>query len=147
MLEGKVKAALHLITNQEKGGMLPLDTLVSTDGALSTDGAMSKTVHDVLLEKHPSAKPLVPSAVCVVDDSITEPHPVLFDRIYGPLIFTALYSGWMEQQGHQALMPLGGNGCVYPSTHTLLTFVMPLQRESAQPMWIPKVLRLLWLVD
>ena len=72
MLEREVKAAFHIITNQDKWGvMLLLDSLVSTNGAVSTDSVVSKTVCDILLEKDPSAKPPVPIAVCVLDDTIT----------------------------------------------------------------------------
>ena len=49
MTEGKVKAALRLITNQEKGGTLPLD------GEIQVDKSTTKTVRDILLEKHPPA--------------------------------------------------------------------------------------------
>ena len=59
MMEGKVKAALRLISDQEKGSVLPLDSLVST-----TADTPAKTIRDILLEKHTPFKPLVPSAVC-----------------------------------------------------------------------------------
>lgn len=44
-MEGKVKAALRVIINQGKVGVLPIDSLVSI-GDRAT-----KTVHDVWLEK------------------------------------------------------------------------------------------------
>ena len=74
LMEGKVKAALRLISDQEKGIVLPLDSLVST-----TDDTPAKTVRDILLEKHPPAKSLVPSAVYEPNSNISEPHPILFD--------------------------------------------------------------------
>ena len=80
MMGGKVKAALHMITNQEKGGVLPLKS------AVSTDDKATKTVHDVLLEKHPPSKSPVSSAICDSNHSILDPHPVLFDQIDGPFI-------------------------------------------------------------
>ena len=81
MMEGKVKAALWLISDQEKGSVLPLDSLVFTTG-----DTPAKTVRDILLEKHPPAKPLVSSAVYEPNNTIPEPHPIHFDRIDGPLI-------------------------------------------------------------
>ena len=51
MMKGKVKAALRLISDQEKGSVLPLDSLVFTTG-----DTPAKTVFDILLEKHPPAK-------------------------------------------------------------------------------------------
>ena len=78
---GKVKAALQLISDHEKGNVVRLDSLVST-----TADTSAKPVHDILLEKHPPAKSLVPSAVCEPDNAIPEPHPVHFNQIDGPLI-------------------------------------------------------------
>ena len=80
MMGGNVKAALRMITNQEKGGVLPLKS------AVSTDDKATKTVHDVLLEKHPPSKSPVSSAICDSNHSILDPHPVLFDQIDGPFI-------------------------------------------------------------
>ena len=64
--EGKVKAALRLITDQERGGLLPLDSVASSDGTTT------KTIRDILLEKHPSA-------ICEPSESFHEPHSVHFD--------------------------------------------------------------------
>lgn len=50
----------------------------------------SKSVRDVLLEKHPPAKPPVPAAVCEPDDNTAEPHPVQFDGIDGPFIHSTV---------------------------------------------------------
>ena len=80
MTEGRVKAALRLISNQEKGGILPLDSLIHIDETTT------KNVQEILLEKHPPAESLVPSTVCQPDDSIPEPHPVQFDGIDGLFI-------------------------------------------------------------
>ena len=80
MTEGKVKAALRLITDQERGGLLPLDSVASSDGTTI------KTVRDILSEKHPSSQPPFPSAICEPSESFHEPHSVHFDRIDGPLI-------------------------------------------------------------
>jgi len=97
MTEGRVKAALRLITNQEKGGILPLDS------------------------QHPPAEALVPSTVCKPDDNISEPNPVQFDRIDGPFICKTT----LRMDDLQVLMLLDGNGCVHPLVHTLLISVMP----------------------
>ena len=79
-----MKAALRMITNQEKGGVLPLKS------AVSPDDKATKTVHDVLLEKHPPSKSPVSSAICESNHSILDPHPVLFDQIDGPFIQNAV---------------------------------------------------------
>ena len=76
----KVRAALWLVTEQERGGLLPLDSVVSSHCSTS------KTVCDVLQEKHPSAQPPSPSAIYDFSEPIIEPHPVQFDQINGPLI-------------------------------------------------------------
>jgi hypothetical protein len=51
MMEGKISSALRFLGNQSSGGVLSLDDLVRTK-----DG--TKTVLDVLEEKHPTGKPL-----------------------------------------------------------------------------------------
>ena len=80
IMEGNVKAALRLITDQERGDLLPLESVSSSDGS------NTKTVCDILLEKHPSAQPLFPLAICEPSDAVLEPHSVRFDRIDGPFI-------------------------------------------------------------
>ena len=65
--------------------MLPLNSLVSTTG-----NTPAKTIRDILLEKHPPAKPLVPSAVCMPENITPEPHPIHFDRIDGLLMRTVV---------------------------------------------------------
>ena len=116
--------------------MLPLDSLVFTTG-----DTPAKTVHDILLEKHPPAKPLVPSAV-YEPDTIPEPHPIHFDRIDGPLIRTVALKR-MEQLDHQASTLQGGNVCVHLSALIQPIYVMllpPSPKESVQPMLTPRVL-------
>ena len=80
MMERKVKPALRLITDQERGGLLPLDSVTSSDDTTT------KTVCDILMEKHPSPQPPFPSAICEPNETIHEPHSVHFDRIDGPLL-------------------------------------------------------------
>ena len=80
MMEGKLKATLQLITDQKRGDVLHLDSVAALDGS------NTKTVCDILLEKHPSAQPLFPSAICETSDAVHEPHSVRFDRIDGPFI-------------------------------------------------------------
>ena len=77
MMEGKVRAALRLISEDDNGGILTLESHVLPDD--------SETVRESLLKKHPPGKPPVPSAL-VNADAIVEPHPVIFDRIYEDLI-------------------------------------------------------------
>ena len=80
MMEGRVRAALRLLTDHDTGGSLPLDKLVDPN----TNPHM--TVRDILLEKHPPGQPLNPSALLVPDTPAEEPHPVIFDQLTGPLI-------------------------------------------------------------
>ena len=80
MMEGRVRAALRLLTDHDTGGSLPLDKLVDPN----TNPHM--TVRDILLEKHPPGQPLNPSALLVPDPPAEEPHPVIFDQLTGPLI-------------------------------------------------------------
>ena len=81
MKEGKVRAALQLIDDDESGGPLHLDSQIAFDGSC----APSETVREVLLKKHPPKQPPKPSSI-TPDSPTTEPHPVLFGRIDGQLI-------------------------------------------------------------
>ena len=49
MMEGRVRAALQLLTNESRSGLLSLEEVVS-------DGS-GRTVRDVLEEKHPDPEP------------------------------------------------------------------------------------------
>lgn len=53
MFQGKTKAALRLITEQCKGSVLHLDTLIPHDHPDSEP----KTVHEILTSKHPPHQP------------------------------------------------------------------------------------------
>lgn len=107
-MEGKIKAALRHTMKRE------LDSIVSTTG-----NTPAKTVRDVSLEKHSSAKPLVPSAVC---DATPEPHRVHFDQIDGPLIRSIA----LKIAG-----PSGINAAGWKPIYVILSPLSP--KESAQP--------------
>ena len=81
MMEGKVRAALRLITKQEGGNPMAIDQPVNTDMNGTT-----QTVFDVLKLKHPEGKPVKVSAIDRSAGLTEEPHPVIFERITGPLI-------------------------------------------------------------
>ena len=75
MLEGKVRAALRLLTDRDDSAPLQLDKMIGF-----------KSVRDILLEKHPPGRPLEQCAVLPPISSAFDPHPVYFDRITGSLI-------------------------------------------------------------
>ena len=78
MMEGKVRAALRLIDDDESGGPLHLDSQIAFDGSC----APSETVREVLLKKQPPK----PSSIIAPDSPTIEPHTDLFGRIDGQLI-------------------------------------------------------------
>ena len=81
MLQGKVRAALRILTNESKGGPLPTDTRLSTH----QDQPIT-TVRDELLKKHPPGQPAHPNGLI---SSIT-PRPVThLDCLDGASIRTA----------------------------------------------------------
>ena len=75
MLQGRVRAALRLLSDHEHEFPLQLDKMVG-----------SKSVREILLDKHPCGRPLDPRAVAAPVSSAFDPHPVYFDRITGSLI-------------------------------------------------------------
>ena len=83
MMEGKVKAALRLISDHSNVGSLNLDSHVESSSSSSTT---PETVREALLKKHPPKQPLKPSAIISSDTLSNEPHSVLFERIDSELI-------------------------------------------------------------
>ena len=72
MMEGRVRAALKLLSDNSDTGLLRLHETV--------DGTSGKTVRDVLEDKHPCPKPIHLEALVedVDDDSF---HPIVFDNL------------------------------------------------------------------
>lgn len=83
MMEGRIRAALNILSDNSDTGILCLDDIA--------DDASGKTVRDVLEDKHPNPRPAHPDALLtdVGNDSF---HPAIFDNIMGesfvPLLFT-----------------------------------------------------------
>ena len=71
MMEGRVRAALKLVSNNSNTGLLSLDEIVDTS---------RKTVMDVLEEKHPDPKPAYPEALLEEADNDSF-HPAIFDNL------------------------------------------------------------------
>ena len=60
MFKGKCKAALDLLSDSGKGGVLHLNALVNSDDSSSL------SVREALLQKHPPAQQVHPE--CIVDE-------------------------------------------------------------------------------
>ena len=67
MVEGKVRSALRLITQNSNNGVLQLNPVVK----------------DALLNKHPPKQPAVPNTILTLDRPTQDPNPALFDAIDG----------------------------------------------------------------
>ena len=70
-----MKAALRLVSEQIVSGCLALND-TQPDG---------ESVMKHLLDKHPPGRPATPSALSK-EPPAAQPHPVVYDRIDGPLI-------------------------------------------------------------
>ena len=81
MAQGKVKAALRLLSSQSKGKVLNPDNIAS--GVESAE-AQPKAVLDTLKEKHPEASAI--SWDAVLDSEPAPSHPVVFERLTGDTI-------------------------------------------------------------
>ena len=57
--------------------------LLTTD----CDSSQTKTVCNILMRKHPRKQLLKQSSIITADPEIADPHPILLDRIDGPLIY------------------------------------------------------------
>ena len=78
MFKGKTHAALDLLANSGKGGVLHLDQIANADES------NSKTVREVLMHKHPTGQPPPPESI--LPGPPPEIHPVVFDCIDAHLI-------------------------------------------------------------
>ena len=79
MMEGKVKAALRLISEGNSSGVLHLDSYSDPDNP-------TETVRETLLNKHPNQQPYKQASIVTPTTPTNEPHPIYFDRIDGHLI-------------------------------------------------------------
>jgi len=82
MFQGKVKAALRLLTDNSRGPFLPLSAPVG-----------DSIVLDEFAKKHPAPSSVVPEALVVLDAPLTDcSHPVVFDCLDEHVIHsTVLY--------------------------------------------------------
>ena len=75
MFQGNTKAAIHLITENNKGRvLLPSDLVSPGDPA-------SSSVLDALKSKHPTAQPLSCDAIYSPDSPPPNVHPVIFEEL------------------------------------------------------------------
>ena len=94
---GKVSAALKLIAEDSRGGVLSLDSQVPCTG-----GTTSKSVRDILAEKHPPGRMAVTDTL--LDSGCSDPpcyDPILFEQLTGDLI------KWAALHTHGAAGPSG----------------------------------------
>ena len=82
MMEGKVRSALRLISEGNIGQPLRLDNLVENGNTNNPP----ETVLEALLNKHPPKQPAKESTIVTPNIQLTEPHPIIFDKIDGQLI-------------------------------------------------------------
>ena len=87
MSEGKVSMALRLLSEDSKGGLLSLDSMIPC-GVDPSGNPVYRTARDILLEKHPSAKFATPDVLLdPTGDPITPQFdPIIFDSLTGDLI-------------------------------------------------------------
>jgi len=78
MFMGKCKAALDLISNAEKGGILHLNDPADPD---------NPTVREVLISKHPPAQPA--HSNCILDEEPQNPHPIIFESLDASVVGSA----------------------------------------------------------
>ena len=77
MFQGKTQAALQLLSNKGKGGVLHLSDVVE-------NSSISTTVKDVLKSKHPDA--VAATSNSIINGSPPVCHPVIFESIDAALI-------------------------------------------------------------
>ena len=85
MLQGKVNAAMQLVTRDANGGVLSLDDLIPIEIGQNRE-PIQQTTQDILLEKHPKGKPATDDTLLDVS-SINHCHnPIIYQQITGEAI-------------------------------------------------------------
>ena len=77
---GETNAALRLLCDQGKGGVLHLDDHIETDDE-------QKNVRDILADKHPPGQPPYPDTI--ISDDPPDIHSVLFESLNAAMIRSA----------------------------------------------------------
>ena len=90
MSQGKTKAALRLLTEQSRDGILHLDDLIDT-------GEDTRKVCDILIDKHPPSQPAHLDSI--IEDEPPEIHPVMFESLDASVhdqvfCFAGQWSSW-----------------------------------------------------
>ena len=86
MLQGKVTAALRIISKDTKGGVLLLDELVPS-GMDQNGETIWHATKEILMEKHPLGKPALPETLLPVPTADDQRHnPIIFQQITGEAI-------------------------------------------------------------
>ena len=117
MFEGKTNAALQLLTNRSKGGVLHLDSTIPSNSGGST------TVVEALKSKHPISHPATAEAIQTFegDEAPSDVHPVVFDSIDAAVIHSAA----LRTTGADELMLKAGGDSVQPLRLHLPTSATP----------------------
>ena len=77
VMEGKVRAALQLLTKETESWPLTLNDVADDSG---------KTVRDILKHKHPPPEPPYPDVLLNDDIADSDFHPVLFESFTAEVI-------------------------------------------------------------
>jgi hypothetical protein len=70
MFLGKTEAAIDLLSRHERGSVLSLSDVIE-----------DKTVHEILISKHPPAQPPHPEAIIFPDIEPPTVHPIIYESI------------------------------------------------------------------
>ena len=80
MFQGKTKAALRLLSEQNRGGVLHLDYPINTENG-------TRKVRDILIDKHPPSQPANRDSIINADP--TDLHPGFFECLDASVIKSA----------------------------------------------------------
>jgi hypothetical protein len=86
MLQGKVRQPVNLLSNANRQGFLPLDSLIPV-GIDDEGNTQWKSTKEILLDKHPHGR--TPSVDILLQDTYSKQShfdPILYDRITGDTI-------------------------------------------------------------
>ena len=126
MFQGKTKAAFRLVTEQKRGGLLHLDSVIVPGNSDNTP----LTVHNALLSKHPDGQPASPSALVFGNTEPPAIHPVLFESIDAAVIKNASLSTSGAADPSDIMVMDGGD--------SILLFILPRMISAIPSLDLPR---------
>ena len=142
MFKGKTRAAIRLLTDNDRGQVLQLNDSISPG---STD---SPTVLDILRSKHPPSQPHTMDLLMSPGLDPPTVHPIIYKRIDARCIRTATLHTFGAEVTRALMLIVGGGYALHLRDHLMTCVILSLRllRNSARCWLTPFVCHHFWPV-